>query len=218
MIELPLFPLNTVLFPGMPLNLHIFEERYKRMVNACLETRKPFGVVLIKKGSEALGPLADPHRIGTTARILRVERLPDGRMNILTVGEERFAIVSLGEHPDDYLVGDVEFLPSQEDDVTALAPATDALRPWVRAYINILTRAQLIQADMSHLPVEPLELAYLAAYLLQTDPREKQTLLETDTAFDLVGETLKLYKKEVILLKSLVNAPKAKEGPEGRLN
>ncbi|TAK13293.1 MAG: hypothetical protein EPO32_05750 [Anaerolineae bacterium] len=218
MIELPLFPLNTVLFPGMPLNLHIFEERYKRMVNACLDTRKPFGVVLIKQGTEAQGPLADPHRIGTTARILRVERLPDGRMNILTVGEERFHIVSLGEHTDNYMVGDVEFLPSQEDDLTTLLPVSDQLRPWVRSYINILTRANVIQADMRHLPVEPLELAYLAAYLLQTEPAAKQELLETDTGSDLLDETLKLYKKEVILLKAMVSAPKPSEGLAGRLN
>ena len=62
MLELPLFPLNTVLFPGMPLNLHIFEERYKRMMQACIESSKPFGVVLIKQGLEAHGPLADPFR------------------------------------------------------------------------------------------------------------------------------------------------------------
>jgi Lon protease-like protein len=57
MFELPLFPLNTVLFPGMPLTLHIFEDRYKRMIRTCLKTRQPFGVVLVRHGQEAFGPL-----------------------------------------------------------------------------------------------------------------------------------------------------------------
>ena len=60
MQEIPLFPLNTVLFPNAPLRLHIFEERYKRMVNDCLAEKQPFGVVLIRHGLEALGPLAEP--------------------------------------------------------------------------------------------------------------------------------------------------------------
>ena len=67
MFELPLFPLNIVLFPGMPLSLHIFEDRYKLLIGKCLQERQPFGVVLIKKGIEALGPLAEPHHIGCTA-------------------------------------------------------------------------------------------------------------------------------------------------------
>ena len=86
MFELPLFPLNTVLFPGMPLPLHIFEDRYKQMINNCLEEKEPFGVVLIRNGKEALGPLAQPHSIGCTARIVEVQKLSDGRMNITSVG------------------------------------------------------------------------------------------------------------------------------------
>lgn len=217
MIELPLFPLNTVLFPGMPLNLQIFEQRYLRMINACLEIRKPFGVVLIKRGRESLGPLAEPYRIGTTARILRVERLPDGRMNILTVGEERFQILSLGEHPDGYMLGDVEFLPSQEDDRYALRPAEAALRPLVSQYIQMLTEAEVLQSEVGQLPFEPLELATLAAFLLQTEPQAKQTLLECETAGEFLGRTLVLYRKEIAVLRTLLKPPPA-EGVQGRLN
>jgi uncharacterized protein len=93
--DLPLFPLNTVLFPGMPLTLHIFEERYKLMIERCLEHRQPFGVVLIRYGKEALGSLADPHRIGCTARILDVQPLSEGRMNISALGQKRFRILEL---------------------------------------------------------------------------------------------------------------------------
>ena len=71
-MELPLFPLNTVLFPGATLPLHIFEDRYKEMISQCIEEHRPFGVLLIRKGREA-GDLAEPFEIGTTAHIARVD-------------------------------------------------------------------------------------------------------------------------------------------------
>ena len=95
MFELPIFPLNTVLFPGMPLSLHIFEDRYKLMIGKCLQERRAFGVVLIRQGAEALGPLAEPNKIGCTAFISQVERLHQGRMNIGVIGQRRFRIISL---------------------------------------------------------------------------------------------------------------------------
>ena len=102
MMELPLFPLNTVLFPGTPITLHIFEPRYLELMEMCEQTQQPFGVVLIQEGQEALGPLATPYPIGCTAEIARVERLPDGRMNILAVGVERFEIHELDYDKESY--------------------------------------------------------------------------------------------------------------------
>ena len=82
MYELPLFPLNTVLFPGMPIKLHIFEERYKLMISRCYTEGQPFGVALIKSGNE-VGRKAEPFLVGCTAVITELEPLPDGRMNIV---------------------------------------------------------------------------------------------------------------------------------------
>ena len=93
-VELPLFPLNVVLFPGMRMPLHIFEERYKTMIGQCVEREQPFGVVLIKEGKE-VGDPAEPFRTGTSARITRVARLEEGRMNIVTHGERRFELVEI---------------------------------------------------------------------------------------------------------------------------
>jgi hypothetical protein len=107
MYELPLFPLNTVLFPGMPIDLHIFEPRYLLMISRCLTAEQPFGVVLIRTGLEANGALAEPYSIGTTARISTVEHLADGRMNLTALGEERFEILSL-DRSGPYLVGQVQ--------------------------------------------------------------------------------------------------------------
>ena len=110
MRELPLFPLHSVLCPGIALPLHIFEPRYREMVGHCLETGSPFGVVLIRDGRE-VGPLAGHIAdVGTTAAIRQAGRYPDGRLDIVTVGEQRFRIVSVDSSAAPYLVGTVEEL------------------------------------------------------------------------------------------------------------
>src|SRR5215831_17790487 len=116
--ELPLFPLEqVVLFPGMSLPLRVFEDRYKVMIGACQVTDQVFGVVLIRSGRE-VGDPADPETVGCTARMVRVDRIPDGRMHILTIGEQRFRLLGQARvMPEGYLVGDVALLPEP-------APAT----------------------------------------------------------------------------------------------
>ena len=89
---LPLFPLQTVLYPGMPLPLHIFEERYRQMIDKCLEHDAPFGVTLIKKGVEVGGP-AEPFDVGTSARIVEASRREDGQMDLMAQGVHRFRIL-----------------------------------------------------------------------------------------------------------------------------
>src|SRR4051812_43493059 len=101
--ELPLFPLNTVLFPGMPLPLHIFESRYREMITVCSRDERPFGVVLIREGQE-VGEPAEPFTVGTMARIVGVDRLPDGRMNIVTVGTQRFRLLNHSADKQSYIV------------------------------------------------------------------------------------------------------------------
>jgi Lon protease-like protein len=110
-MELSLFPLHVVLFPGMALLLHIFEERYKRMIRCYLEGDATFGVVLIREGSK-VGKPATPHLVGTCAQVIDVERLPDGRINLLTVGQERFRINHFWEE-DGCLRGDVTFFEDE---------------------------------------------------------------------------------------------------------
>src|SRR5947207_13433241 len=91
-MEIPLFPLpNVVLFPRVLVPLHIFEERYKLMINTCFEQDDVFGIVLLRSGAETESE-DTIHRVGVTARILQVERLENGRMDILTEGEDRFRI------------------------------------------------------------------------------------------------------------------------------
>src|SRR5262245_65842288 len=107
--KLPLFPLNTVLFPDMPLMLQIFEERYRLMIERCLEQSGPFGVVRIRQGPE-VGGEATPHTVGTTATITDNVRLDDGRYYLTAVGQRRFRIQYIAQRQP-YMLASVVYLP-----------------------------------------------------------------------------------------------------------
>lgn len=211
MTELPLFPLNTVLFPGMPLALHIFEDRYKLMIGKCIQESQPFGVVLIKKGIEALGPAAEPHIVGCTARVSQVQRLEQGRMNIEVVGQERFRILTVSDQLP-YLVGRIERYPLKEGDRAVQIREANRLRPWLMRYLDLLPLEEEIELEAANLPDEPLPLAYLAATMLQIPPEQKQPLLAADSALELLLRLRTIYRQEIALLKHLVEQPKVDQG------
>lgn len=213
MMNLPLFPLNTVLFPGMPIKLHIFEERYKLMINECIDQQKPFGVVLIDVGDEALGALAHPHMIGTTAHITQVQRLPFGRMNILAIGKDRFRINSL-DNERSFLVGQVDLIPLVIDDMPSLKRAERQLRPLLNRYLATLSEAGF-QLDEASLPNDTLALAYLAAVVLQTDNAAKQQLLEAANASQFLKQLLTEYRREVTMLEVLLASSTENEEQQG---
>jgi uncharacterized protein len=137
-MQLPLFPLHTVLCPGIALPLHIFEERYRELVRYCIEASSPFGVVLIREGAEAAGGTIAFSAIGTTAEIRRAGRYPDGRYDLLVVGTGRFAIedVTVGEQP--YIVAEATLLDDEVADADeARRLANLATRRFVR-YLELL--------------------------------------------------------------------------------
>lgn len=111
-VVLPLFPLNTVLFPGGPLRLRIFEPRYLDMVSRCMRESSNFGVALITEGREA-GGAARTTSVGTTARIVDFERLDDGLLGITARGEQRFSIVEVKRQSDGLNIADVNLLPDE---------------------------------------------------------------------------------------------------------
>jgi Lon protease-like protein len=110
---IPLFPLNTVLFPGGPLPLRIFETRYVDMVRRCMRERTPFGVVLILTGAE-VGAVTDLAEVGTTARIVDFYSMPDGLLGITCVGESKFRVIKRWQQADGLNLGDLECLPVEE--------------------------------------------------------------------------------------------------------
>jgi Lon protease-like protein len=204
MFELPLFPLENVLFPGMSLNLHIFEDRYKQMINQCIETRQPFGVVLIEEGVAQHGPLAKPHRIGCTAQITRMQPRGQGRMDINAVGQDRFRIESLS-YDRPYLVGMVDLHPIQQGETKQLSRAGNSLRPWVERYLEILAKVGNLPFNSQQLPADPIQLGYLAAAILQQiSQNQKQDLLAAETAVDMLRDIRSIYFREVTLLDMMV--------------
>ncbi len=113
---LRLFPLRTVLFPGMALPIQIFEPRYHQLLAECMEADEPFGVVLIRSGSEVGDAEAVPHDIGTTARIRSASPVGGGRVMVQTIGERRFRILSLNRDRA-FLTAEVEYPVDEVTDV-----------------------------------------------------------------------------------------------------
>ena len=174
-MDLRLFPLTSVLFPGMRMPLHIFEERYRIMIRECIEEDAPFGVLLIKSGAE-VGGGAVPHDIGTTARIMQVEYMDDGRMNIFAVGEQRFRIVSINT-TQPYLRGEVAPL-----ETVAASDSAHAAMPRAREIFDDYLKTYFALGDQwtrgVFLPADPNDAADYIATRLDVGAELKQELLE----------------------------------------
>ena len=197
-MELPLFPLNVVLFPGQTLPLHIFEPRYRIMIQRCIELNQPFGVVLVDDENSS------PHTIGTAARITQVERLPDGRMNILTVGVERFILQNIYEGTDEYLIGSAVFYPFAED----IQPTPELVKTTVvrlRKYLMLLAEMSGSKFKFDDLPADTTALAVFTAIAMQVALPQKQLLLATESISELLTEEAELLKTELLAL-SIMNA------------
>src|SRR5919199_879386 len=165
--DIPLFPLNVVLMPGAPLPLHIFEERYKQMVNECLDSETEFGMVLADESGT--------RRVGCTARIVElVQRYDDGRMVILVEGSRRFELndVLTGKP---YYMGEVEYFEDEpDDDVTALAEECVAL---LERVIEAATEGSV------GIEIEPpyRNLSFAIAGRIEFDLEIRQEILELPT-------------------------------------
>jgi Lon protease-like protein len=174
--RLPLFPLKTVLFPHTTMPLHIFEERYKLMIGRCIEQRSPFGVVLIRLGEEVGGP-AEQHDVGTAARIAQVQRLPDGKLNLVAFGERRFRILAL-DTSEPYLQGDVEFLDSEDVAAAEVAAAAARVASLFGEQFRLVLAISGQWTRRLDLPGDPDALADFVAGNAELPPEEKQALLE----------------------------------------
>jgi Lon protease-like protein len=175
-IELPLFPLpNVVLFPGVMLPLHIFEERYKRLVGACIEESAPLGIVLFSGGDETPSSI---RRVGVLARVSEVERLDDGRMNIVTQGEVRFRIARFTSPAPEWraMVALIDDEPQPDEALASLGRTLGAL--YIEAYSKGVELTDE-KPGRVELPVSASELSFMVSYVLDMDVDAKQRLLET---------------------------------------
>lgn len=209
--KLPLFPLEFVLFPGMMLPLHIFEPRYKTMIRECISTGKPFGVVLSKSISTDLAGMANPlfnemYNIGTTAHITAVEHLDDGRMNLITVGQDRFIIndIELGENK--FFIGQVDPFPIQNNNPMRVESLMRKLRPMVQRYIDHLAEASGEDLSDAKLPTDPTALAYLAGTAMQGPLPDKQKLLSAKSLTSLIANAVSVLDREDQILVYMLKA------------
>lgn len=200
--RLPLFPLNTVLFPGMVLPLHIFEERYKLMINRCLEEERPFGVLLIREGAE-VGGHAVPYDVGTASVIAAVTRYDDGRMNIIGLGNERFRLRKL-YYDQPYLVADAEPWPLVAGNEALARRHVEPMRALVRQYFTLLALAEGHKIDVEEVPDDPRALALLIAIVLQLPMPQKQELLNQPSVAKLLLAERAILRREQLLLNQII--------------
>lgn len=199
--SLPLFPLHHVLFPQFPLQLHIFEERYRVMINNCIERNEPFGVVLIREGSE-VGTPAVPYEVGCVARILAVKRLEDGRIHLLAVGESRFRLLDYVEADLPYLIGRVEEVADAPTRGRGLTASARQLSELFQQYLQLLAQRTQQELPELDLPDEPGLLSFCIAYITQLPPLVKQRLLELTDTRERVRQEVALLREQIAELEA----------------
>ena len=174
MLTIPLFPLNTVLFPGGILPLKVFEVRYLDMVSECLRSGQPFGVCLISSGKE-VGGSAECYEIGTLAKIIDWDKRDDGLLEIVVKGGQRFRLLEKRERPNHLAEGDVQLI--DDDDCEELPVQYQLLSDLLR---QIAEKFELsYQADHEKFE-DAIWVGYRLSEVLPLESEERQALLEID--------------------------------------
>jgi Lon protease-like protein len=209
--RIPLFPLGSVLFPGLLLPLHIFEQRYRTLVQELTELpeswRRRFGVVAIRAGREVGAD--DPsalYPVGCVADLRRVERFDDGRFDIVTTGGARFVVRDVGREKP-YLTAEVDLLDEPVGDEAQLLTAR--VGSAFTAYVEALAEAKGDQIELPTLPEDALLLSYLVAATMVLDVSDKQRLLAEPDAAGRLRTGLALLTRETAMLSELSAVPSA---------
>ncbi len=193
--ELPLFPLHAVLFPYAYIQLHMFEDRYCKMVQKCVEFDQAFGVVLLRAG-EVCTPM-ESYMVGTAVRILEVHNLANGRMDIRVRGERRFRVRRMDESGP-YPVGSVEPVVELEIEHPA---KVEALVMETTASFKMLIMGKFARPEFNiqiQLPPDPTALSFVMANFLELQNIEKQRLLEMTDTLERLEELRPLIEKQIV--------------------
>ena len=200
-IELPLFPLNVVLFPGTIVPLYIFEPRYRQMIKDCQEEEKPFGIVLVKPESEFMNE--EPYSIGTIAEIHNLQKLEDGGYNLMAVGVKRFRILS--KHNEKaYISGLVEPFEDQLELESELTNLVQRAHQLFETYLNMLLDAADEQEIHTNLPEVPEDLSHFIAYFLEVEDDKKQQFLELTSTKLRLQEEVAILRREIPFMRQLL--------------
>jgi uncharacterized protein len=205
----PLFPLGAVLYPGMLLPLHIFEERYRQLVRDLLDGPDPrrFGVIAIRKGRETgIDGVHSLYEVGCIATLRRVERHEDGRFDIVTVGTRRFKLLSLDETRP-YLQGEVELLDDDVADEVAAVPLVRTVQAAFRGYTDALTEWGGATVRIEELPDEPTLLSFIVAAAMIIDLTERQGLLAEPDTLRRLNLQRALLSRETAMLRTTTSRP-----------
>lgn len=211
-MRLPLFPLGTVLFPGLLLPLHIFEDRYRRLVRELLtqpEGTRRFGVVAIRLGAEAGQPEPVLYEVGCTAELRRIDPLADGRFNVVAVGGRRFRLHSVNPSRA-YLMGDVEELAEEPGDPAVAGPLAERLRRLFASYLATLGQLRAEDEEPTaapDLPSDPVALSHLVSAVALLDLADKQRLLAEPDAVSRLRGALGILHRERAVIEQLHAVP-----------
>ena len=204
--ELPLFPLAVVLFPGMPMALHIFEPRYRTMLADIRAADNLFGLSYFDSGASDKDMPPAGH-IGCVAEVTETQALPDGRSNILAVGVVRYQVEDYIERGDSYLVVRVNYFEDEAEDEAAL---TANSREVASMFMRVANAIRVINDERSNLPdindTEPQKLSFLVAAAMEIEIETKQELLELRSTSerlsrlsDLLARVVKGYEERARL-------------------
>jgi ATP-dependent Lon protease len=200
--ELPLFPLPIVLFPGVPLPLHIFEPRYRQMLGDIRAGNSLFGLSYFD-ASTSEKEIPPAGHIGCVAEVTETQALPDGRSNILTVGVIRYRIEEYVERGDPYLVARVSFFEDEDENNELL---TESSHEVAETFTRIARAVRIINDERTSLPdisgTDPQRLSFLVAAAMEVDTDVKQELLELRLTFerlqrlrDMLGRAVSSYEE-----------------------
>jgi Lon protease-like protein len=193
---LPLFPLNTVLYPDSLLPLYIFEKRYQLMMKRVLSENIPVGIVLIKRGEE-VGGIAEPYDVGTSARVIASERLSSGYYKVVVKGSKRFRISGI-DYSEPYLQAEVQWLNGDQEkrDASTELQLKEMVMPLFRKYMKVLEEnygVTPLREEIHTYP--PAQYSYIVAEVIQVDLHEKQRLLEADCTSERLRMELELLER-----------------------
>jgi Lon protease-like protein len=197
---IPLFPLGTVLLPGAPLPLRIFEPRYRQLVADLLELpdgERHFGVIAIQSGREVgADGVRALHEIGCLTQVVATHPNPDGTYELETIGTRRFRLLQVDDEAP-YLRGTVEWLPEPAGDADTLVPVVQERYTRYRRELAALRRATM---EPPELPDDPRLLSYVVAATVVADLRDRQGFLEQyDAAARLAAESRWLHREATLL-------------------
>lgn len=197
---LPLFPLPVVLLPGVPMPLHIFEPRYRTMLADCMDGTRRFGVIHLAAGEDEAA--IAPGTVGCVAHIEHAIPLPDGRSNIVVMGEERFALERLVPTSHPYHMAEVRDVEDIAEPTGELAALADELR---RRFDRVGRAARTLADDTEPLPTLPDDpglLSFAIAGMVDLDAAARQRLLASRSALGRLRELDELLTRATVPLET----------------